>query len=161
MEGRRQLRRTAAGGAAAEELRATAAANVGRAKQAQTESSRRHLETRPRPTLHPLLGPDRNFAKFVPQFLLLWSSRNFAKFELARHLRAYFVARAHDLPLETSISAWNRQNGTDTFKVVCVRGGVVAFTLPGPAFYGGSGGDSIEIVPFEAILRISGDSGAR
>ena len=102
-----------------------------------------------------------NFAKFVPQFLLLWSSRNFAKFELAGDLRTYFVARAHDLPLETSISAWNQQNGTDTFNVVCVRGGVVAFSLPGPAFYGGSGGDSIEIVPFEAILRISGDSGAR
>ena len=107
------------------------------------------------------LGPDRNFAKFVPQFLLLWSSRNFAKFELAGELRTYFVARAHDLPLETSISAWNRQNGPDTFKLVWLRGGVVAFSLPGPAFYGGSGGDSIEIVPFEAILRISGDSGAR
>ena len=109
----------------------------------------------------PRLGLDERFAKFVPQFLLLWSSRNFAKFELAGQLRTYFVARAHDLPLETSISAWNQQNGTDTFNVVCVRGGVVAFSLPGPAFYGGSGGDSIEIVPFEAILRISGDSGAR
>ena len=103
------------------------------------------------------IGPGRNFAKF----LLVWSSRNFAKFELAGQLRTYFVARAHDLPLETSISAWNQQNGTDTFNVVCVRGGVVAFSLPGPAVYGGSGGDSIEIVPFEAILRISGDSGAR